>query len=127
MKNRRPGPTWLPGEIIQKLGPVTYLVDVFDDHPWKCHTDQLKECADIPTTSTSTNSPTPSSHTESAHTESDFTTIPVRNEAVDAGDRPEAVQQAEGPTDSADESTLASEIAGHKYPLRDRAMHQRHI
>ena len=33
VKNRHPRPTWLPGEIIQKLGPVTYLVNVLDDHP----------------------------------------------------------------------------------------------
>ena len=64
VNSRRPGPTWLPGEIIQKLGLVTHLVDVFDDLPWKCQVDQLNERADIPTTTTSTNSPTPPSHAE---------------------------------------------------------------
>ncbi len=39
----RPGPNWIPGEIIQKVGPVTYLVDTHGDRPWKCHIDQLKE------------------------------------------------------------------------------------
>ena len=46
VRNMRPGPTWIPGEIVQKLGPVTYLVDVFSDKPWKCHVDQLKERLD---------------------------------------------------------------------------------
>lgn len=47
-RNMRPGPTWIPGEVIQKLGPVTYLVDVYGDKPWKCHMDQLKELGDTP-------------------------------------------------------------------------------
>ena len=43
VRNMRPGPNWIPGEIIQKVGPVTYLVDTHGDRPWKCHIDQLKE------------------------------------------------------------------------------------
>ncbi len=43
VRNMRPGPNWIPGKVIQKLGPVTYLVDTFGNHPWKCHLDQLKE------------------------------------------------------------------------------------
>ena len=42
-RNMHPGPAWIPGQIVQKLGPVTYLVDVFSDRPWKCHIEQLKE------------------------------------------------------------------------------------
>lgn len=45
----RPGPAWIPGEIVQQLGPVSYLVDVYGDRPWKCHADQLKERMDVPT------------------------------------------------------------------------------
>ena len=59
VKNMHPKPSWLPGKIMQTLRPVTYLVDVFDDHCWKCHIDQLKEGTDIPTNTIPTNTPTP--------------------------------------------------------------------
>lgn len=48
VRNMRTGPTWIPGEIIQQLGPVTYLVDVYGEKPWKCHADQLKERVETP-------------------------------------------------------------------------------
>ena len=39
----RPGPAWIPGVIIQQMCPLSYLVDVHGEKPWKCHVDQLKE------------------------------------------------------------------------------------
>ena len=42
---------------------------------------------------------------------------------MDDEGRPEAVQEEEGSTASADKYTLTSEIAGHKYPLRDLSFH----
>ncbi len=59
VRNMRLGPTWIPGEIVQKLGPVTYLVDVFSDRPWKCHIDQLKEWLDSLSAATPTPGPRP--------------------------------------------------------------------
>ena len=41
-RNVRPGPDWVPGTIVQVLGPVTYLVETDDGQRWKRHTDQLK-------------------------------------------------------------------------------------
>ena len=38
VRNMHLGPAWIPGVIIQKLGPVLYL-----DIHWKCHVDQFKE------------------------------------------------------------------------------------
>ena len=43
VRNMRPGPAWIPGVNIQQMGPVSYLVDVHGEKPWKCHVDQLKE------------------------------------------------------------------------------------
>jgi len=40
-RNLRPGPDWVPGVIVERLGPVTYLVEV-DQRTWKRHADQLK-------------------------------------------------------------------------------------
>ena len=45
VKNFRSGPDWLPGEIVQLLGPLTYLVDVGNGRFWKRHVDHLKDYA----------------------------------------------------------------------------------
>ena len=50
-KNLRPGPAWIPGVIIQRLGPLSYLVEVEGDVKWKRHVDQVKERSDTPTSS----------------------------------------------------------------------------
>ncbi len=42
-KNFRSGPAWIPGVIVEQLGPVTYLVDVSDGRMWKRHVDHVKE------------------------------------------------------------------------------------
>ena len=49
-RNLRPGPDWIPAAIVKVLGPVTYLVEVGLDRPWKRHADQLKPWSDtLPT------------------------------------------------------------------------------
>lgn len=42
-KNFRSGEDWVPGVIVQQLGPLTYLVDVSEGRIWKRHVDHLKE------------------------------------------------------------------------------------
>ena len=42
VKNRQAGPSWIPGKIMQQVGPLTFLVDVYADNLWKCHVHQLK-------------------------------------------------------------------------------------
>ncbi len=75
-RNMRAGPTWIPGEVIQKLGPVTYLVDVYGDRPWKCHIDQLKERVD---NSNSTNRvPGPSQLADEGSPNSEFDVAPTQ-------------------------------------------------
>ena len=44
-KNFRSGDDWIPGVIVQQLGPLTYMVDVANGRLWKCHVDHLKECS----------------------------------------------------------------------------------
>jgi len=46
-KNLRPRPTWLPITISERLGPLTYLVDV-SGKLWKCHIDYLQKSSDQP-------------------------------------------------------------------------------
>ena len=38
----RPGPDWIPGTVVEVLGPVTYMVKTDEGHLWKRHADQLK-------------------------------------------------------------------------------------
>ena len=51
VQNSCPGAKWIPGVVIERLGPVTYLVDVNNDQIWKWHADQLKSIAEKPTDS----------------------------------------------------------------------------
>ena len=44
VRNHRPGPDWIPGTIIEVLGPVTYIVEIVEGgQHWKRHVDQLKD------------------------------------------------------------------------------------
>ena len=42
VKNFCSDPTWIPGVIIQKLAPLTYLVEVQGGLKWKRHIDHIK-------------------------------------------------------------------------------------
>ena len=48
VRNLRFGSDWIPGVIVERLGPVTYLVDVGRDQIWKRHSDQLRSIAEKP-------------------------------------------------------------------------------
>ena len=44
VRNHRPGPDWIPGTVVEVLGPVTYLVEMEEvGQRWKRHIDQLKD------------------------------------------------------------------------------------
>ena len=42
-RNFRAGEDWIPGVVMQQLGPLTYLVNVSDGRVWKWHVNFLKE------------------------------------------------------------------------------------
>lgn len=48
VRNLRPGCDWVPGVIIERSGPVSYVVHTSDQQIWKRHIDQLKELRDSP-------------------------------------------------------------------------------
>ena len=48
-RNLRPGPDWIPGTIVEVLGPVTYTVETDEGHRWKRHAEQIKSW--VPSTS----------------------------------------------------------------------------
>ena len=43
VKNFRTGPTWIPGIIVQQLGPLTYMIEVSAGKFWKRHVDHVKD------------------------------------------------------------------------------------
>ena len=42
-RNMHPGPNWVPAVVIERLGPLTYLVEMADHLLWKRHIDLLRE------------------------------------------------------------------------------------
>ena len=45
-RNLRPGDAWIPATIVERTGPVSYLVETGEHQLWKRHVDQLKTLAD---------------------------------------------------------------------------------
>ena len=46
-RNFHEGDKWMMGKIVDKLGPVSYLVQCDDGSMWRCHIDHIQ---DIPYT-----------------------------------------------------------------------------
>ena len=46
--NLRPGPTWIPGTIVGRNGPLSYVVQVKGEQVWKRHIEHLREMGDTP-------------------------------------------------------------------------------
>ena len=58
VKNLRSGPKWIPALIVERLGPLSYLIETADKELWRRHIDMIKECT------TTTNSTTPQQGTD---------------------------------------------------------------
>ena len=48
VRNLRPGDKWVPGTIIERTGPLSYLVQVSGGQTWKRHIDHLRQMFDSP-------------------------------------------------------------------------------
>ena len=46
--NYRAGPGWLPGTVIERNGPLSYLIKVSGGQLWRRYIDQLREVDDTP-------------------------------------------------------------------------------
>ena len=42
-RNMREGPRWVPGSVVEKLGPVSFLVHVSSGELWRRHVDHIRE------------------------------------------------------------------------------------
>ena len=137
VRNHRPGPDWIPGTIIEVLGPVTFIVETEDGgQRWKRHIDQLKDWL-APTISDSSRS---QSETHSEQSEQFFpdssdpptnsdTTEPAADETEPAADPTDSVvEETETPETEHTESTTppeepaesGSETVERRYPTRNR-------
>ena len=47
-RNLRPGVQWVAGVIVERLSPVTYLIQIDTGQLWKRHVDHLRVCGDRP-------------------------------------------------------------------------------
>ena len=48
VRNLRPGPSWIPGTIVSRNGPLSYVVQVKGEQVWKRHIEHLREVGDTP-------------------------------------------------------------------------------
>lgn len=48
VRNLRPGPSWIPGTIVERNGPLSYVVQVKGEQVWKRHVEHLQEVGDTP-------------------------------------------------------------------------------
>ena len=48
VRNLRPGDKWVAGTIIERTGPLSYLVQTVGGQIWKCHIDHLRQMDDSP-------------------------------------------------------------------------------
>ena len=47
-RNWRPGPEWVRGVVMERLGPLTYHIRTSSGQLWKRHIDQVRELGDHP-------------------------------------------------------------------------------
>ena len=72
-RNMRPGPDWVQAEIIERLGPLTYMVKTKDQLLWRRHIDLLRELSPRQAPELDEFAPEPDSH---------WSTPPVDNPTV---------------------------------------------
>ena len=48
VRNIRPGQAWIPGTVVERNGPLSYLVQVSGNRLWKRHIDHIREMNDSP-------------------------------------------------------------------------------
>ena len=86
-RNYRSGAAWLPGGIVQQLGPLTYLVDVSEGRLWKRHVDHIKDLHARPTENETWPEPQVGGSSEATETSPSLPDLPLP-----------VVEPTEGPT-----------------------------
>lgn len=111
VRNFSSGPDWVPGVVARRLGPLTYLIDVFDGRLWKRHVDHVKEFGHV-------------RHQPEVHSETEFdvdppaVSLPSSDDPIvlDIPDVSEARQNESGTDAVSSESTTTSNDAENGTP-----------
>lgn len=131
VRNLRPGPRWIPGTVVERNGPLSYLVQVNGNQMWKRHIDHLREMGDSPYTTTT-------GVTESSSDmNTDFTPGPASREPEPQQPDPtvdvpsSADSNNDSHTDSNNDSTTITDptpvVQPPRYPQRNRVPPERLI
>ena len=141
-KNLRPGAAWVPGVVVERVGPLTYLVQVGDGELWKRHIDHLRERSDTLQAAEARSANAQAVDLEDVslprtETETMGIGIDVSTDAHPQQDPAKQDQQnpAEIPHNAGPEQTLLSEQSKStelspntsRYPKRDRKAPQRYM
>ena len=124
-RNLRPGPKWVPGVIVQRLGPLSFLIKTRDGQMWRRHVDHLKEVRTDPEPESKDKNSRPDdddwelpssghSHTHASGTADTEHSTSSESTRPD----PENDEADELPNTEADEA--ASGETSRRYPVRDR-------
>ena len=144
--NIQPGQAWVPGTVVERQGPLSYLVQVYDGGVWKRHLDHLYEMNHSPQEDEVSPShavplpvpgrariPEPEQQSTSVETAANPASPPAdtSSETVLAP-TPSASESTSGsasvtsPSPQPAATTLArSRGTSSRYPLRDREKHRR--
>ena len=103
VRNLRPGDKWVAGTIIERTGPLSYLLQTVGGQTWKRHIDHLRQMDDSPqqeqtTKEESTNKETINIHFPPSQTASN--TEPANDELT--------------------QSVIKPSVTTHRYPQRVR-------
>ena len=108
-KNLRPGAPWMAGVIVERLGPLTYLVQVDSGQLWKRHLDHLRVRGDQPSTGEQLN-PGDSEDWDFALTQ-----------------EPSSASAEDPRSYTSEHSTTNSSVPTHRYPQRHRQAPNRYM
>ena len=131
VKGRRPGSVcWIPGHIINRTGPLTYLVDMGEDVLWRCHVDQLKACLESAESGSDSAEFEYDLNEEEACSDDPAEPTPEHPPVPKLASMPQVfTEEAAAPSQLTEESPVDPELDtqevvpatghSHKYPLRD--------
>ena len=111
-RNLRPGPEWVPAVVVERLGPLTYLVETTDQLIWKRHIDLLRELH------VQSHSETPSSDDTEVVPADDIQMSPPP--LVESQDTSAESEETQGTGSSTETPTVAENVSSHRYPTQDR-------
>ena len=118
-KSYRAGPGWLPGTVIERNGPLSYLIKVSGGQLWRHHIDQLREVDDTP-------SEYPSEQLQEPQDMTEWTIIrsPTQVDQTDGTGclNQDNTQQSERATQSS-----VPETQPRRYPLRKRTPNKKYL